>query len=99
MGKWRSEVAAELAVPGIGEIQEVHDLSRAMALLWMSEATGLKGHRVSVSIMRSPRPVVGVLLDVTDDGLVVQPDGEATPATIAYGRISAIDADRTRGEG
>jgi len=97
-GKWRSEVAAELTVPGIGEIQEVHDLSRAMALLWMSEATVLKGQRVSVSIMKSPRPVVGVLLDVRDDGLVVEPDGEPAPALLGYGRIAAIDAERPRAE-
>ena len=98
-GQWRSQAAAGLTVPGIGDIQEVHDLNRAMALLWMSEATMLKGHRVSVSILNSPRPVAGTLLDVTDEGLVLQPDGAAAPLTLPYGRVSAIDAEQTPGPG
>lgn len=85
-------------VPGIGDVQEVQDLSRAMALLWMSEATVLKGQRVSISILSAPRPVTGTLVDVADGGLVIQPDGAAAPIILGYGRVAAIDREQPPGE-
>ncbi|MBI4269046.1 MAG: hypothetical protein HY615_01830 [Candidatus Rokubacteria bacterium] len=87
-----------LMVPGIGDVQEVQDLSRAMALLWMSEATVLKGQRVSISILSAPRPVTGTLVDVADGGLVLQPDGTAAPIILGYGRVAAIDREQPPGE-
>lgn len=83
-------------VLGIGTIQEVRGLTQAMAALWKTEATALKGRRVLVSVMNSPQPIAGTLVDVTEDGLLIERDVGAVGVT--YRRISAIDAERTSGE-
>jgi len=72
-------------------IQEVDDLSRAMAKLWMSEAIGYKGRRVALSIMNSRVPVTGTLVEVTADGLFVEQDG-GKAAAVSFSRLSGIDA-------
>jgi len=72
-------------------IQEVDDLSHAMAKLWMAEALGYKGRRVALSIMNARTPITGMLVDVTHDELVVDQDG-AGQVGISYGRLSGIDA-------
>ena len=59
---------------GLGAIREVHDLSRAMGVLWQAEAAGFKGRRVAVSVLSSPRPVIGTLIELTDEGLLVHTD-------------------------
>jgi len=78
-------------IPGLGMIQEVDDLSHAMAKLWMAEALGYKGRRVALSIMNARTPITGMLVDVTHDELVVDQDG-AGQVGISYGRLSGIDA-------
>jgi hypothetical protein len=79
------------SVPGLGMIQEVDDLSRAMAKLWMSEAAAYQGQRVALSIMNSRAPITGTLIDLTQDGLLIEQDGGGQVA-VSYARLSGIDA-------
>ena len=78
-------------IPGLGMIQEVDDLSRAMAKLWMGEAMAYKDRRVALSIMNSRVPITGTLVDVTSEGLLVDQDGGKQVA-VSFGRLSGIDA-------
>jgi len=78
-------------IPGLGMIQEVDDLSRAMAKLWMGEALAYKDRRVALSIMNSRVPITGVLIDVTSEGLLVEQDGGKQVA-VSFSRLSGIDA-------
>jgi hypothetical protein len=77
-------------IPGLGLIQEVDDLSHAMAKLWMAEALAYKGRRVALSIMNARAPITGTLVDVTHDALLIDPDGGSRVA-ISYGQLSGID--------
>jgi hypothetical protein len=85
------EAPRSQSVPGLGMIQEVDDLSRAMAKLWMGEAVAYQGRRVALSIMNSRVPIVGTLVDLTQDGLLIDQDGGAQVA-VSYSRLSGIDA-------
>jgi hypothetical protein len=78
-------------IPGLGMIQEVDDLSRAMAKLWMGEAIAYKDRRVALSIMNSRVPITGTLIEVTPEGLLVDQDGGKQVA-VSFGRLSGIDA-------
>src|SRR5690242_17560503 len=78
-------------IPGLGMIQEVDDLSRAMAKLWMGEAMAYKDRRVALSIMNSRVPITGTLVDVTSEGLLVDQDGGKQVA-VSFSRLSGIDA-------
>jgi hypothetical protein len=78
-------------IPGLGMIQEVDDLSHAMAKLWMAEALGYKGQRVALTIMNARTPITGMLVDVKHDELVLDQDG-GSQVTVSYGRLSGIDA-------
>ena len=80
------------AVPGLGAIREVHDLNRAMTVLWQAEAATHVGRRVAVSVTNAPRPRVGTLLEMTDEGLLLETDG-AGRVTARYEHISGIDAE------
>ena len=82
------------AVPGLGAIQEVHDLNRAMAVLWQGEASAHMGRRVVVSVLNSPRPITGTLVELTDGGLLVETDGTER-VTVNYQHISAIDMEKS----
>lgn len=84
-------------MPGLGHVQEVHDLGRAVALLWQAEAITKKGHRVVVSVMNASRPIRGTLLEVGDDGLVLEVQGSERIG-VSYKRISAIDLEETARE-
>ena len=77
-------------IPGLGMIQEMDDLSHAMAKLWMAEALGYKGRRVALTIMNARSPLTGTLVDVTHDELVLDQGG--AQVTVNYGRLSGIDA-------
>ena len=79
------------AIPGLGMIREVDDLSHAMAKLWMGEAIGHKGRRVALSVMNSRVPITGTLVDLTHDGLFIEQDGVGQVA-VSYSRLSGIDA-------
>jgi hypothetical protein len=71
-------------------IQEMDDLSHAMAKLWMAEALGYKGRRVALTIMNARAPLTGTLVEVTHDELVLDQGG--AQVTVNYGRLSGIDA-------
>ncbi len=93
-----SQRAAEThTVPGLGAIQEVHDLSRAMAVLWQAEAAVYKGRRVAISVLNSPQPIIGTLIELTDDGLLLETDSSERLA-VSYNRISAIDTEESPAE-
>ncbi len=85
------EAPRSRSVPGLGMIQEVDDLSRAMAKLWMGEAMAYQGRRVALSIMNSRVPITGTLVDLTQDGLLIDQDGGGQ-AAVSYSRLSGIDA-------
>ncbi len=85
------EAPRSRSVPGLGMIQEVDDLSRAMAKLWMGEAMAYQGRRVALSIMNSRVPITGTLVDLTHDGLLIDQDGGGQVA-VSYSRLSGIDA-------
>jgi len=85
------EAPRSRSVPGLGMIQEVDDLSRAMAKLWMGEAMAYQGRRVALSIMNSRVPITGTLVDLTQDGLLIDQDGGGQVA-VSYSRLSGIDA-------
>ena len=84
-------------VPGLGPVQEVRELSRATALLWQAEADIKKGRRVIVSVMNASRPIPGRLIDVGDDGIVLEVEGPERIA-VSYKRISAIDIEPAKNE-
>mgnify|MGYP001612113123 FL=1 len=84
-------------VPGLGPVQEVRELSRTTALLWQAEADLKKGRRVIVSVMNASRPIPGKLVDVGDDGIVLEVEGPER-ITVSYRRISAIDIDPAKSE-
>jgi hypothetical protein len=85
------EAPRSQSIPGLGMIQEVDDLSRAMAKLWMSEAIAYKDRRVAVSIMNSRTPITGTLVDVTLEGLLIDQNGGKQVA-VSFSRLSGIDA-------
>jgi len=84
-------------VPGFGAIQEVHDLSRAMVVLWQAEASLYMGRRVLVSALRFPLPIVGTLIELTDDGLLVQTD-DSERIAVPFDRLSGITAEKSPNE-
>ncbi len=86
--------AEQRAVPGLGAIREVHDLNRAMVVLWRAEAARYRGQRVVISILRSAQPIVGTLIELTDDGLLVRTEGSERRA-VSFDRISAIDTEES----
>jgi hypothetical protein len=81
------------AVPGIGAIEEVQNLNRAMAVLWQSEAEKFKGQSVVISVVNSPRPIRGTIVMLSHDGLLIQTDRQ-DHVPVGYSRIAAIDADK-----
>ncbi len=83
---------AEEPVSGLGPVQEVRDLSRATALLWRAEADMKKGRRVIVSVINASRPIPGELVDVGDDGILLEVEGPER-ITVSYKRIAAIDIE------
>ena len=90
-----SQEAAEAhTVPGLGTIREVHDLGRVMGVLWRAEAAGYRGRRVAVSVLSSPRPIIGTLIELTDDGLILETDVSGRLA-VSFNRVSAIDAEES----
>ncbi len=90
-----SQEAAEAhTVPGLGTIREVHDLGRVMGVLWRAEAAGHRGRRVAVSVLSSPRPIIGTLIELTDDGLILETDASGRLA-VSFNRVSAIDAEES----
>jgi hypothetical protein len=84
-------------VPGIGAIQELRSMAQTMDHLksvWKAEATPLVGRRVLVSVRNSTLPIAGTLVQVTDDGVMLD-DQSGEQVAVSYSRISAIELDRS----
>jgi hypothetical protein len=76
-------------IPGIGGIREIAEVARTMDSLWQREAAAHVGKRVSISVANSRDPLIGVISEVSDDGLILdQADGQNA---VAYRRVTGID--------
>jgi len=86
-----------LVVPGMGRITELKpaDPSALSDLdsMWRAEAEPLLRKRVLVAVRNAPDPMKGILAQVTQDGLVLDQNGNRVG--ISYARVSAIEADTT----
>lgn len=85
---------AAFEIPGMGHVGEVHTFLaplEQLSTVWRAEAESHVGRHVLVSVMNAAEPIVGVLTQVADDGLLLDRDGERVGIT--YRRISAIEAD------
>ena len=84
-----------LVVPGIGRITELkpQDASALSDLdsMWRAEAQPLLGKRVLVAVRNGPDPMTGVLVEVTQVGVVLDQDG--SKVGISYARMSMIEAE------
>jgi hypothetical protein len=81
-------------IPGIGHVGEVHAFLAPMEQLgtvWRAEAEPHVGRRVLVTVMNAADPIGGVLTQVTNDGLLLDRDGERVGIT--YRRISTIELE------
>ena len=86
--------AAAFEIPGMGHVGEVHAFLAPLEQLgtvWRAEAEPHVGQHVLVSVMNATEPISGVLTQVTDDGLLLDRDGQRVGIT--YRRISAIELD------
>lgn len=81
-----------LVTPGLGAIRELGDLSTAMAAIWKREATAHLGRRVLMSVVRSTEPIAGTMVDVTEDGVLLERNGQQI--AVGYRRISGIELDQ-----
>jgi hypothetical protein len=76
-------------IPGMGNIREIAEVARTMDGLWQREAAAHVGKRVSISVANSRDPLIGVISEVSDDGLILdQADGQNA---VAYRRVTGID--------
>jgi hypothetical protein len=86
-------------IPGMGRVGDVHAFLEPMEQLgtvWRTEAEPHVGRPVLVSVMNSTDPIAGVLVQVTNDGLLLDQSGRRVGIT--YRRISAIEVDHHRAE-
>jgi len=82
---------ADHAIPGMGNIRELAEVARTMDVLWQREAAAHVGKRVQISVANSRDPLVGVISEVSDDGLILdQADGQMA---VAYRRVTGIDRE------
>ena len=82
----------DLRVPGIGTIQEFDKIAETLWPIWKTEAESCLGQRVLVSVKNSPHPIAGSLVEVTDDGMLLEVDG-GQQVGMSYRRISGIERD------
>lgn len=85
-----SAAAKDLEVPGIGPIREFHTIAEMLWPVLKAEAEPYLGQRVLVSVKNSPRPIAGTVLEVTNDGVLLEENGREVG--VSYRRISAIAA-------
>ena len=90
-----SAAPRDLRVPGIGPIQEFGQIAEILWSVSKAKAEPYVGQRVRVSVRNSTRPIVGTVLEVTNDGVLLQENGREV--AISYRRISAIEADLSSG--
>jgi hypothetical protein len=87
--------AKDLGVPGIGPIQEFDQVAEMLWPVTKAKAERYVGRRVLVSVKNSPHPIAGTVLDVTNDGVLLQDNGQEVG--VSYRRISAIEVDGSSG--
>lgn len=87
-----SVAAKDLEVPGIGQIREFRETAEALWPVWRAKAEPYLGQRVLVSVKNSTRPIAGTVLEVTNDGVLLEDNG--LEVAVSYRRISAIEAAR-----
>lgn len=84
---------AEFEIPGMGRVGEAHafflEPIEQLGTMWRHEAEPHVGRNVLVSVMNSAEPISGILLQVTNDGLLLDQAGRRVGIT--YRRISAIE--------
>jgi hypothetical protein len=87
--------AKNLKVPGIGPIQEFDQIAEMLWSVSKAKAEPYLGRRVLVSVRNSTRPIAGTVLEVTNDGVLLEENGREVG--VSYRRISAIEVDRSSG--
>ena len=87
--------AKDLKVPGIGPIQEFDQIAEMLWSVSKAKAEPFLGQRVLVSVRNSTQPIGGTVLEVTDDGVLLEHNGREVG--VSYRRISAIQVDRSAG--
>lgn len=87
--------AQDLELPGIGQIREFREVAEALWPALRAKAEPYLGQRVLVSVKNSTHPIAGTVLEVTNDGVLLEDNGQAVG--VSYRRISAIEADRLSG--
>jgi hypothetical protein len=76
----------------LGTIRELADMTDAVSALWRREAEAKLGRSVRVDVINSTAPLVGTLVQVTEDGLLLeQQDGNSV--AVVWRRIAAVEAD------
>ena len=80
----------DLRVPGIGPIQEFDQIAEMLWSVSKAKAESYLGQRVLVSVRNSTRPIAGTVLEVTNDGVLLEENGREVG--VSYRRISAIEA-------
>jgi hypothetical protein len=81
--------AKDLKVPGIGSIQEFDQIAEMLWSVSKAKAEPYLGQRVLVSVRNSARPIAGTVLEVTNDGVLLEENGREVG--VSYRRISAIE--------
>ena len=83
-------------IPGVGHIREIAEVARTMDTLWKREAEAHVGKHVQISVANSRDPLLGIISEVSDDGLILDQD-DGTQHAVAYRRVTGID--RVTGQG
>jgi len=84
------------AIPGVGHIREIAEVARTMDTLWKREAAAHMGKHVQISVANSRDPLLGIISEVSDDGLILDQD-DGTQHAVSYRRVTGID--RVTGQG
>src|ERR1051326_5358404 len=75
-------------IPVVGEIGEIGDVERTLAEKWRIEASAYLQRPVLVYVVNSWTPIVGTLVEVTEQGVLVKHEGQET--AIGFRRFLGI---------
>ena len=81
--------AKDIQVPGVGPIHEFDQIAEMLWSASRAKAEPYVGQRVQVSVRNATRPIAGIVLEVTNDGVLLEEHGREVG--ISYRRISAIE--------
>ena len=87
--------AKDLKLPGIGPIHEFDQIAEMLWSVTKAKAEPYLARRVLVTVKNSPHPIAGTVLEVTNDGVLLEQNGREV--AVSYRRISAIEIDRSSG--